>query len=378
MSTTDESASNSTKEPARLSLYIITPLLSVLVSLLLAEFALALVYPSPYSMERNMYFEPDPYTGYRIRPDSEGGYYNDISANANSMGLRDREFSMQKEPGITRVMVLGDSFTVGANVEESEAYPKELERLLNEGAASNYEVINTGVGGWSPYQYAQYYEYRGRKLDPDLIIVGLFVGNDTYVERFSQDDVLTAVKGRRTSQQAANKPLTKLKVTFYEHSHLARLIMNIGVPTNENFRRAESCDEFSNTYIHIQRSRMPNHLLRTPETDELARKNIEEIVRIKSMADEDGDQLLVVLIPDENQINPDLQARIIEPQDMNNYDFNQPQQLLTSLLEDNSIEVLDLKPYFSADDRCLYMNDTHWIPEGHTLAAEKIVERLAR
>jgi len=151
--------------------------------------------------------------------------------------------------------------------------------------------------------------------------------------------------------------------------------MNIGVATNEDFRR-ENCGQFLPKYIAIQKKRLPNHLLRTPEQDEIARKNIDEILKLKKMTDADGDRLLVMLIPDENQLNPLLQKEIIAAEDFDQYDFDQPQRLLLELLQQNNVEVLDLKPAFDADGRCLYMNDTHWVPEGHRLAAEKLAEKL--
>jgi hypothetical protein len=359
----------------RKSLYLLTPLIALAVSLLLVELLLALFYPSPFSMEFNMYFEPDPHTGYRIKPNSIGSYYNDIEANANSQGLRDREFSLAREPGSARIMVLGDSFTVGANVAAEDTYAKQLEAILSAESDAPVEVINTGVGGWSPYQYAEYYENYGRAFDPDLVIVGLFVGNDTYVERFAFDDTLSAVQGRRVSREAAAEPVTQLKVALYKNSHLARLIMNIGIATNEDFTR-QSCDEFIKDYLYIQGSRLPNHLLRTPATDELARRNIAEIKRIKEITDADDDRLLVVIIPDENQINEKLQQQLIAAAEIAKYDFNLPQSLLTQLLYEQQIEYLDLQSAFTNDPRCLYMNDTHWTPEGHRLAAEKIAQKL--
>jgi len=200
------------------SLYI--TLITIIFSLLLVELGLALVYPSPFSMETNMYFEPDPYTGYRIKANSEG-HFNDIPANANSQGLRDKEYPFERTPGVARILVLGDSFTVGARVEAHETYAKQLEDILNSESDAAIEVINTGVGGWSPYQYKQYYQHYGRVFDPDVVIVGFFVGNDTYIVHFSEADLRTAVRGRRVSQRAAGRKLTKLKVLLYGNSHLA-------------------------------------------------------------------------------------------------------------------------------------------------------------
>jgi hypothetical protein len=49
---------------------------------------------------------------------------------ANSHGHRDVEVTLEKPPGVFRILVLGDSLTVGANVRQEEAYPKVLEKHL--------------------------------------------------------------------------------------------------------------------------------------------------------------------------------------------------------------------------------------------------------
>ena len=116
----------------RKSFYILLPLFSGLFALLLVELGLHLFYPIPFSLEKNMYFEPDPYTGFRQRPLGSGHYPSGIEAIANSRGHRDDEVQVPKPGGVSRVLLLGDSFTVGANVEMVEAYPRVLEDLLNE------------------------------------------------------------------------------------------------------------------------------------------------------------------------------------------------------------------------------------------------------
>ena len=52
----------------------------------------------------------------------------------NLDGFRGPEYSLQPEPDVFRIVVIGDSFTMGSGVEESEAYPARLEALLNEAA----------------------------------------------------------------------------------------------------------------------------------------------------------------------------------------------------------------------------------------------------
>jgi len=100
----------------RKSFYVITLVFSAALTLLFIELCLAIFYPVPYSIERNMYFEADQNTGYRLRPNGVGHFQHGIAANANSHGHRDDEVNVSKRPDVFRIIMLGDSFTVGAGV----------------------------------------------------------------------------------------------------------------------------------------------------------------------------------------------------------------------------------------------------------------------
>jgi hypothetical protein len=95
----------------------------------------------------------------------------------NGQGLRaDHEYSVQKPAGLRRIVVLGDSYTMGYEVAEDQCYARVLERdLRSKGHA--VEVLNGGVSGYST---AEAYLRLTRELfafQPDLVVVG-FYGND--------------------------------------------------------------------------------------------------------------------------------------------------------------------------------------------------------
>lgn len=354
----------------RKSFYIVLPLFSGLIALLLVEIGLTIFYPIPYSLEINMYFEPDPYTGFRHRPLGKGHYPNGVEAIANSRGHRDDEVEVPKPPGIKRVLLLGDSFAVGANVEQPEAFPQVLEVLLNETSGETIEVVNSGVGGWSAFQYAQYYEYYGDQFEPDLIVIGFFVGNDTYADRFSIDDTLTALMGHRISREKGDGWWTRTRVVLYENSHIARALMQSA--GDSSFERKD-CGDFNDYFLAVQDGRLFNHTkLPPPEGLELIAGNADQLGRIKKRAATKGVPVLTVILPDENQINPQLQATLIKNPLGDRYDFEMPQSILRGLLDERGITWLDLLAPLKADPRCLYMNDSHWTPAGHRFVAERI------
>lgn len=99
-----------------------------------------------------------------------------VPVSTNSLGLRDREFSLEKPSGARRVLVLGDSMTFGWGTREEDTYPKVLERLLNERGTA-YEVINAGVGNYNTSQEVAYFRERGVRLNPDEVILGFYIND---------------------------------------------------------------------------------------------------------------------------------------------------------------------------------------------------------
>lgn len=354
---------------------VLLPLIACGLTLGALELGMAILHPVPYSIESNMYFEADPYTVYRLKPGGIGHYQMGIPAVANSHGHRDGEVTLKKPPGVFRILVLGDSFTVGANVRQEEAYPKVLEKRLKEVYGPRVQVVNAGVGGWQPFQYAQYFEHYGYQFEPDLILIGFFVGNDTFDANSSTEKINTAILGHTISPDAATRPFIKLRVFLYEHSNLARLLLNRGAAPPPTFIRKQ-CDEFTEWYLAIQRARMPNHLRYNSAQRDKAQNAVNQIRRIRDRA---GDfvQVVVALLPDENQVNQTLQKCILQANDIPEYDFKMPQSMLIEMFSEIGIPTIGVLPAVLADHRCLYMNDTHWIPEGHELAASAILEELA-
>lgn len=362
--------------------YVITPVLSILLTLLLIEFGLAFFHPIPHAIEDNMYFEPDPFTGYKLKANSVGFFIQGIEGKTNSLGYRDDEFELTPSPDTTRILVIGDSFTVGANVTQEEAYPQVLETLLAEHATSKVEVINAGVGGWNPFHYAQYYEHYGRQLAPNMVVVGFFVGNDTYSQEMTVDDTRTAVMGRRVSRKSASNRTLPPKIFLYEHFHLVRLLMTrinrITIAYDFEIPR-EDCRDFTPRYLVIQRQKLAYHLKQDERQERLAGNSLRQIARLKTLTEIDSIPILIFLIPDENQVNPHLRSELLKAEPSPEiYDFDMPQPLIIEKLTEIGVPFLDLLPNFREDGRCLYMNDTHWNATGHELAAQLLSHELRR
>lgn len=351
--------------------YVLVPLMAAVVALLGVESALRVFRPVPYAPEHNMVFDPDPDTGYRLRPGGVAVFGNGAHALANRQGYRNRDVD-PKRPGTFRILAVGDSFTEGAGVEMDEAWPQVAERLLSRRAPRPVEVVNTGVGGWDPFQYAQFFESRGLGLDPDLVVVGFFVGNDTYSRFLTVDSLWTAVGGRRVTREAARRPSIRLAVFLQEYSQLARALR--GRPPG--FAPRRTCEDVSEWLLAAEADRLENHLTRSPEREARARPNVGQVVRIRSAAARRGIPVVVAIFPEEMQVRAALRARLLAGRDASAYDFDMPQSMLREMFGAEGVPVVDLLPAFRSDPRCLYMNDTHWNRAGQAVAAHALAEAL--
>jgi hypothetical protein len=102
----------------------------------------------------------------------------------NARGLRDRDHPYAKPSGTQRILVLGDSYTWGFDVADSEVFSEILEENLR--AGQPVEVINTGVSGWGTDQEYLFFMDEGVKYDPDLVVLAFYVLNDFNENTVSQ------------------------------------------------------------------------------------------------------------------------------------------------------------------------------------------------
>ena len=98
----------------------------------------------------------------------------------NSMGLRGPDHATEKQAGVYRILLMGDSFMEAAQVEWDDSLAKLLERRLANGSKRPVEVITAGVSGWTTDDYLTYFRLYGAKFSPDLILISMTLHNDVY------------------------------------------------------------------------------------------------------------------------------------------------------------------------------------------------------
>ncbi|HID48118.1 MAG TPA: hypothetical protein EYP40_00625, partial [Chromatiales bacterium] len=96
---------------------------------------------------------PHPVLGYTYTPGFTGRMTTEDFSNEytiNELGLRDAPVDAGN-PDAYRILAVGNSFTAGEGVEQTETWVSQLERHLNEqrGARPSVRVINAGITGYS-------------------------------------------------------------------------------------------------------------------------------------------------------------------------------------------------------------------------------------
>lgn len=148
---------------------------SCVVAALLVEAVVLLVVGEQPKFPRRVVGAP-----WGLRYNEPGARYRHKSADVtvhfaiNHQGMRaDHDVPYQKAAGVKRIVSLGDSFTIGYEVEADKTFNAVLERDLN-AAGIKTEVLNCGVSGFSNAEECLYLERELLKYDPDLVLVSFF------------------------------------------------------------------------------------------------------------------------------------------------------------------------------------------------------------
>lgn len=116
---------------------------------------------------------PHPYLAYAPKPNFETLPAAKRKITHNSLGFRGPEITLEKPPGVLRVVCLGGSSTYGHGPSSNETtWPARLEAHLSEALPGRtIQVINGGCQGWSSFELLGNLAYRAIEFEPDLVIV---------------------------------------------------------------------------------------------------------------------------------------------------------------------------------------------------------------
>ena len=129
-------------------------------------------------------FRADPVLGTTFRPRFDDTVFVEecgrtVRLRFNSLGFRDREWTVEKPAGTRRIAVIGDSMIASIATDEDDTLARRLERLLaDDPDGGRWEVMNFGISGSSTAQELKLYEAVVRRYRPDVVVCAFCVWND--------------------------------------------------------------------------------------------------------------------------------------------------------------------------------------------------------
>lgn len=323
---------------------------------------------------------------YRCKP---GQMY--LGFPCNSRGFYDDEFVRKGNEGPV-IAAIGDSFHVGM-----VPHAWHMTTLCEQ--ALDATVHNIGVAGVGPPEYLSLLVDEALPLEPDAILISLFVGNDLNIvdvtegltdaglrSWFQRDQILLTVVPRRLARIRAER-------RFQERAARPGLVPANGPALGAALSRSEALAAYPwladpslelpsyspETFLALETDRALAVCAQVPVALDLCFKSLLEARRAAGSI-----PLLVMLIPDEYQVEDQLWAEVSRRADRP-LDRTRPQQLLLAWLKAQNIPALDLLPALRDvppgpdGSRHLYhLQDTHFNARGNASAAEALATFLAK
>lgn len=371
-------------------------LAGVAVALLFAEGAARIIdrYHCLLGTEGD-FWEPHPLYGWAHRPGAAGWAKGCLGSRVewqtytriNRLGLRDREIPYARSDAY-RILVLGDSFTEGIQVDLEETFVKQLERRLGPGV----EVVNGGTSGYGPDNELLFYLHEGRRYRPDLVLLAFNTGNDVLESytpllravdfRYPQKPYFMPERGGLVLYGSPvappeRHPVSEVKEWVRKRSLLYRLLRSLDLPRLVRPAHATEGPALEVNVLDVLRRTNP------PEWEQGWWITQTLVRRLRHAAERDGARFAVVVFTSAAEVSPQhfglwlLSAR----RPASDYDVDKANRIITTFLARQDIPTVPLlegfRAHLRATGRAGYFDwDPHWNAEGHALAAELIAPGL--
>ena len=325
------------------------------------------------------------YRAAQLRPHQPWhGFYT------NSFGLNDRDFPTQKAADAVRIMGLGDSFLYSLVDYPSNVFNR-AGAALEQRCSPHIETLNLGIPGANVWDYKTVYDLTNARLQPDFVVLHLYLGNDG-ADTFSRNDWLP--KARRHSYLWTL--IRNLRIAYVSERPVERPITGAArnvrgaapVPgatplTDESPTLAQPA--FSDSAWQKMMRDELLHFFRPTDgraIEQSWRRILATITELDTAIRMNHQQLAIVLYPSRLQIEEstfrDTAARFTAERGggplPGAFEPELPNQILLDFCRAQHLSCVDLTPAIreaAARGAPLYApNDTHWNIAGNAAAAE--------
>lgn len=317
----------------------------------------------------------------RLRMKAGSSYFN---FKINSDGYHDTEFLKQGE-GNLLVAVLADSFGVGV-VPFDYNYTTVAERCMQQKLGRSYQAIavnNYGIVDIGMREYFYLLQEEILATRPSYVVLSVFVGNDI-VATAEQWMGRYCLQGWRVGGLLRRLFRLGRSIRAGGHVHtIGRTSRHTArtIPQYVDKTSLEPAHMSEKEFLEIESDRVKVCNTGKDNVEEMYRDFLQILGQFKKVL---GDRLIVVLIPDEFQVNDKLYGEIMARQPhSDDFDRDYPQKRISEFCRENNISLLDLLPLLRSAqlvDRTYHLNDTHWNANGNRESGlaicDFILERL--
>ncbi|MDH3675702.1 MAG: hypothetical protein OES12_09425 [Anaerolineae bacterium] len=189
-------------------------ILGGVIALIMIEGFLRLYRPSPFvktAVELSWIRDNPGYNIFTLDPDFG---FRPILGNGlyNQFGTKVNDYTLEKRPGITRLLFIGDSATHRAKI---------VDALKEKYGEETFEYWNAGVESFNTVQEVNYYQTYNSAIRPDHVILTFHV-ND-----FETTPIAFDHEGDGLIVYAPNKSLQALNPWLFKQSYFYRFIIEI-------------------------------------------------------------------------------------------------------------------------------------------------------
>jgi hypothetical protein len=379
---------------SRVAQLCLVVLLGLMMGVLVAEAASRFLETRLCHSTPGPFWQPNLFYGWGHIPRASGVAQSCLHGTAewrvpttiNRHGLRDREIPYERQTDTVRILVLGDSFAEGMQVDQQATFAKVIEsRLADLGRAvgHRFEVINAGVSAFGTDNELLFFRKEGWKYHPDVVLLEFFTGNDVLE---NSAELLHAsafpyppkphflLSGERLLLVDFPLPPESFSETAIRRAaHVSSLVRRFATLPLE--RGALERSPFEDPSVKI-------YLTEEPEEWRLAwRITGDLLVKLAREVEARGSRFAVAIVNDKAEVLPRvLKARIGAHSRLRgaSFDWEKPNRRVLNLLHDHGILAVPLLDAFrvraadAAAPALFYAWDMHWTPAGHELAAETV------
>ncbi len=345
--------------------------------------------------------DDDPVYHHRLDPQWRYAQHSpdfDTVATTNSLALRGPREYGPKPPGVRRVLMLGDSFVFGVGVNDADTFCARLQRALDQRGA-RVEIINAGVGSYSPLLHYLALRDRYLPLEPDAVVLWFDFGdlqNDFFYER-------NVRSGPHGELAACDPNYTDGRFDWgrylREHSALAKYINNKLIRTIQKaqilgwrrylliaLRGGSAKGAIANLKgrerqhtdpLHYDQLLMIRDRAYLPEIERHWQRTGRYLLMIHDLLQARGIPLVLAAYPYGVQVGPDQWAKgrtAFGFETGVTYDDPFPFDFLADFAKAHDLPFINVAPAFSAarQEPLFYDWDGHFTPAGHRIVAEAL------